>query len=697
MPCSTRNPESGFTFRSLRMFDLFSADAKLSASRYHAVLQRQNNNIEPHTHQHRLRELLRVSREWTFLQALKRAGRTVTDPVQPGSLSVRCPACPRLNFNYKASDIEEDKRYLFAQQLSYDGSFQLVRKNKAHDQFDICLTDGLMYWVKQDDYKAHLMANKDTAYNQHTHRGAEADGGDRCNNHRAANDTWVKRSGVAETGLGAVTCARHTLFMPIGAVSYWKGERFGYTDFSAACQIWLLMSEGATEIGFFYDIYCQWIKYFWDRAPRIVLPNGPLERPERFFGGVPKYHLAGHVDSCYALYSLNNMHGAGRLDTEGCEHAWANLNGALGSTSEKGPGAQVDSLNHIMNDWNWRKFVTMITLALKKLTDAEKMASECKHAWVILHDSLKPVLTQAWEAMSTQPRLVNKNAARFLDITLTEAELLSPIAEETDGQPEYATLYLPSQLGKQVMRMERSLRVIDLEITLRRAECYETLRRVRTACMQKSQMITGKNKHAQGEIANTRAQTMISRLTTRVDNAIADYNRSFNALKQLAGSEHLRPFQELLKTHFNGLDRILRPDREGGEGRKMLPWFWTVRDNDSRSDKEAEEEEYNEEWFRGRERYRRWEEEVLWLRREIASTLFSYYAHSDEWMSRSQSNYAELNEGYKSYCLRQSDLYLGLMISGYQRVEHVLKASPPMPICERAVSELSGYVARGYR
>ncbi|KAG8731041.1 hypothetical protein FRC11_005277 [Ceratobasidium sp. 423] len=211
--------------------------------------------------------------------------------------------------------------------------------------------------------------------------------------------------------------------------------------------------------------------------------------------------------------------------------------------------------------------------------------------------------------------------------------------------------------------------------------------------MQKSQMIAGKKKHARGEVANTRAQTMINRLSARVDNAIHDYNRSFDALKILVQPEQLPPFRQLLSSHLNGLTRILNADRATGEGGKRLPWFWTIRDNDTRSEQEAEEDEYNEairvEWFRGRERYRRWEEEVLWLRREIASTLFSYNSYSIEWMRRLESDYADLHNGYKAYCLRQSDLYLGLMISGYKRAEHVLKVLPPMAICQRAIAELS--------
>jgi hypothetical protein len=57
---------------------------------------------------------------------------------------------------------------MFTQQLSYDGSFQLVCKNKAFDAHDICLSDGAKYWVEQAPYRRHLENNKDTAYLQST-------------------------------------------------------------------------------------------------------------------------------------------------------------------------------------------------------------------------------------------------------------------------------------------------------------------------------------------------------------------------------------------------------------------------------------------------------------------------------------------------------------------------------------------------
>lgn len=122
-----------------------------------------------------------------------------------------------------------------------------------------------------------------------------------------------------------------------------------------------LEREGARAVGVHYDIMCHYIKNLWARFGKLPPPVGPLylQDLDTFVAPVPKFHLAGHVDSCYARFSLNNMAGVDRLDAEGSEHCWANLNHASGSTSERGPGSRVDGLNHVMQQWNWCKLVGM--------------------------------------------------------------------------------------------------------------------------------------------------------------------------------------------------------------------------------------------------------------------------------------------------------------------------------------------------
>jgi hypothetical protein len=111
------------------------------------------------------------------------------------------------------------------------------------------------------------------------------------------------------------------------------------------------------------------------------------------------------------------------------------------------------------------------------------------------------------------------------------------------------------------------------------------------------------------------------------------------------------------------------------------------------------------EWFRGRERFRRYQEEVLLLRREIASTLLYYHAQSNSWKKLAESEGQGRQDGYKSYCLCQSDVFAGLAVDGYMRCIQPLNVSsstlsgaisptsafqvtPALSICMRVVALL---------
>ncbi|KEP45697.1 hypothetical protein V565_248940 [Rhizoctonia solani 123E] len=126
-------------------------------------------------------------------------------------------------------------------------------------------------------------------------------------------------------------------------------------------------------------------------------------------------------------------------------------------------------------------------------------------------------------------------------------------------------------------KTERSIRVIQIEQELRRSECFETLRRVCTGSSQYTEMIQGKKINARGEIANTRAQTFIKRLSTRVDNAQEDFNRSYQALLNLGlSAESVKPLQKLRRSDFKDLHAILSGARDVPQGHLRLPWFWHV-------------------------------------------------------------------------------------------------------------------------
>ena len=78
------------------------------------------------------------------------------------------------------------------------------------------------------------------------------------------------------------------------------------------------------------------------------------------------------------------------------------------------------------------------------------------------------------------------------------------------------------------------------------------------------------------------------------------------------------------------------------------------------------------EWFRGRERYRRWEEEEMILRREMATVLFDFEYRCKSWMDRSTVPSAKFNSGYVSYCLKQAELWRSMRKGAFKQLKDIM-------------------------
>ncbi|KAG9107753.1 hypothetical protein FRC07_008580 [Ceratobasidium sp. 392] len=256
------------------------------------------------------------------------------------------------------------------------------------------------------------------------------------------------------------------------------------------------------------------------------------------------------------------MQGVGQIDAEGCERAWADLNQASRSSSEKGPGFRIDSLNHCMHDWNWRKIVGMVSLLINKYAEATRMAHDQQEQWKTFDATVDDSDRIAWEKLPITPeqepgkktwtsvfiskegsatsmsqallelnqqeeleeagdsmergftapawvaegleieiqhtRIIQhrQHAAFFMDIAPSIVGVSTSLAEETNGQPENAILYLPSQLGGSLLSTERTQRVQQVEYKLRKVACFRAIHRLKVALIQKKNLIKGKKKQA---------------------------------------------------------------------------------------------------------------------------------------------------------------------------------------------------------
>ncbi|KAG9126225.1 hypothetical protein FRC07_004380 [Ceratobasidium sp. 392] len=257
----------------------------------------------------------------------------------------------------------------------------------------------------------------------------------------------------------------------------------------------------------------------------------------------------------------------------------------------------------------------------------------------------------------------------------------STLTLENIGKPEHITLALPSRLknfGKSGQQ-DGDMKLANLEATLRRAACFQALARVRTTSQQKALLLKSKQKHVRGEVHNTRVQGMIRRLSARVDLAVWEYTNSRSALFSLGASEEDQAlFQQLAPNHLSGLTSLLQGDRSTGEGERGLPWFWSVRSSGTGNAEEAKKEEdeaMRVEWFRGKPRYERWEEEDKIIRREMASVLFSYSYEGELWDRRAAGTYASFLPGYQAFCTQQASMWQKLKDDALRQFREALPES----------------------
>jgi hypothetical protein len=77
----------------------------------------------------------------------------------------------------------------------------------------------------------------------------------------------------------------------------------------------------------------------------------------KLLGAVGKFHLASHVDSCFAKLTLNFMQGEGHIDGEILETLWSEINKVSGAAKSMSKAHQQETLDDYMRDANWKKTV----------------------------------------------------------------------------------------------------------------------------------------------------------------------------------------------------------------------------------------------------------------------------------------------------------------------------------------------------
>lgn len=149
-------------------------------------------------------------------------------------------------------------------------------------------------------------------------------------------------------------------------------------------------------------------------------------------------------------------------------------------------------------------------------------------------------------------------------------------------------LWLPSQIKS---RVPFDLRLAEVEWTLRIAQAYESLDKLRLNLQMRAHLFKFKDRFVRGQNANTRARGAIETIQNRVDACGEDYRAAYAALVSLSALLGKVGWQDKLLPLAESDKRGVSEGQEGAsEGRKKISWIWKtlgtpgVADNESLRD-----------------------------------------------------------------------------------------------------------------
>ncbi|GAB1525785.1 hypothetical protein RhiTH_008951 [Rhizoctonia solani] len=286
------------------------------------------------------------------------------------------------------------------------------------------------------------------------------------------------------------------------------------------------------------------------------------------------------------------------------------------------------------------------------------------------------------EGMPRQQNLLNKRRERLLTrISAHHQEreqylgsLGDPDHQEREQSnsphPEDSELGLPSSYLSSSLIDGGCLQAPKVEARLQRAVCEDALRTIKSLLGAKNFALQHKRKNVVGERASTRMEVAIKDLQSKVQRAHCWYNRSRAALLRLdlvSTDQETYKMLELSQLHMLS-DYLENESTSLGQKARAIPWFW--RTQAAINDEQWQIDALKVEWFRARQRYIQWEEELKLLKREMVMALNGFQYERQQWECRSLQ--PGLVPGVAEYARKKADFYDQLSIDLYELCdEHV--------------------------
>ncbi|KAJ8699116.1 hypothetical protein PTI98_002269 [Pleurotus ostreatus] len=406
-PTTSDQPSTAFTFEVLDELHLQHIECKTVSSNFYSLLRRKTNFNAPLDVPDRSREIERISRCYRDLCSRLKNGCWGDEDNTPGQQAIFCPACPQLGINVtsKTWNAATDPDWLLSPLLVADGNFKFDHLQLKNPQSDVILRDGTGFLVTTSTYENHLDVTSGTQEKSN------------CANHKAVNQASRPRKHVDNTGIGAITYARHGFFVPHSIVNFEKGEQQKNMDFalSEAMKFFTSLKKEPLQpaITVIYDVMCQYgvhLEQHLEDGPFLEKPTMPIQK------AIGKFHLGAHIDSCFSTFSLNFLRSAGHTDGEVLETLWAPLNKITGSTRSMTLAHQQEVLDDCVYDSNWKKITNLIPSLIKKWKRAKTSFANMKEAYEDLRCRLTEDDLESWNSQAEQASLLHGKALEIYDV-----------------------------------------------------------------------------------------------------------------------------------------------------------------------------------------------------------------------------------------------------------------------------------------
>lgn len=116
-------------------------------------------------------------------------------------------------------------------------------------------------------------------------------------------------------------------------------------------------SDGIRAALVMYNVICQYgvhLQTRMARSPYLNIPDGLT-----IWKSIGLFHVHGHQKECELRSSPSLMNRVGEVNGEIVETMWASLNKVSGSTRTMSNSHRQEVLDRHMNDWNYKKMITM--------------------------------------------------------------------------------------------------------------------------------------------------------------------------------------------------------------------------------------------------------------------------------------------------------------------------------------------------